>query len=617
MWLVSDKKCLARAFALLLASSLLSSPLAHAAPSVALGYSPKYPSGFTHFDYVNPRAPKGGTLILHGDGNFDSFNPYVLKGVTAEGLLGTVFEPLMVSSLDEPYSLYGHLASDIKIAADKKSVVFWIDPRARFSDGSAVTANDVKFTFDIIKKKGHPFYRFLWADIKSAQVLGKRSIRFSFKRVYPELPLITAQIPVFSKKWVGDTPFEKLSRTLPIGTGPYVIEKYRLGKEIIYKRNPEYWAARKNTRRGMFNFDKIVYKYYKDETVRLEALKAGEFHFLHENYSKLWAREHVGSKYDSGKIKKVLFSHSNNAGIQGFVFNTRKTLFKDWRVRKAIGMAYDFSWANRNLFYNQYIRSDSYFSNSELAATGLPKGAERRLLKRYQKKYPKYVAKRIFTDVWRPSQMDGAQSRRDHLKRAKALLEEAGWFVREGVLQNKKGQHMNFAVMLAGKGFERILDAYAHNLKKLGITIRYRTVDVSLYLRRARTFDFDMLVSSYPQSQLPGKELVNYWHSSTAEQEGSRNYAGIKNPVVDALIKDIVSTSSQSHRVVVARALDRILLHGEYMVPNWYIASFRAAYWDRFLHPKKSPLFYDPTRWAVSTWWNKESFRNDLNKRIQ
>ena len=605
-----DRKRLARAvFVLLIISSTLGGLLAHGAPSVALGYTPKYRPGFSHFDYVNPRAPRGGTLVLHGDGNFDSFNPYVLKGVTVEGLPGAVFEPLMVSSLDEPYSLYGHLAEDIHIARDKKSVIFRINADARFSDGSTVTAQDVKFTFDTIKKKGHPFYRFLWADIKRAQVLGRRSIKFSFARVYPELPLITAQIPVFSKKWVSNTPFEKLSRTLPIGTGPYVVEKYRLGKEVTYKRNPRYWAANKNTRRGMFNFDKIVYKYYKDETVRLEALKAGEFHFLHENYSKLWAREHGGPKYDSAQIKKKLFAHRNNAGMQGFVFNTRKSLFKDRRVRKAIGLAYDFSWANRNLFYNQYVRCDSYFSNSELASTGLPTGAERRLLKRYQNKHPEHVPQRIFTEVWRPSQIGNAQSRRDHLKRAKALLEQAGWHVRDGVLQNSKGQRMEFAVMLAGRGFERILDAYAHNLRKLGITIRYRTVDVSLYLRRARTFDFDMLVSSYPQSQLPGKELVNFWHSSTADQEGSRNYAGIKNPVVDALIKDIVNTSSRSHRVTAARALDRILLHGEYLVPNWYIASFRVAYWDRFRYPKKPPLFYDPTRWAVSTWWSQEPVR--------
>ncbi|MFV1998454.1 MAG: extracellular solute-binding protein [Acidiferrobacterales bacterium] len=586
--------------------------MARAAPSVALGYTPKYLPGFSNFEYVNPRAPRGGTLVLHGDGNFDSFNPYVLKGVTAIGLANTVFEPLMVSSLDEPYSLYGHLAEDIQIAKDKKSVIFRINPKARFSDGSLVTAQDVKFTFDTIKKKGHPFYRFLWADIKQAQVLGKRKIKFRFSRVYPELPLITAQIPVFSKKWVGDTPFEKLSRALPVATGPYVIEKYRLGKEVTLKRNPAYWAENENTRRGMFNFNKIVYKYYKDETVRLEALKAGEFQLLHENYSKLWAREHNGPKYDSEQIKKKLFTHRNNAGMQGFVFNTRKPIFQDRRVRKAIGLAYDFSWANRNLFYNQYIRSDSYFSNSELAATGLPKGAELRLLKRYQKKYPEHVPQRIFTKVWQPSQMSDAQSRREHLKRAKVLLEQAGWIIRDGVLKNKKGQQMQFRVMLAGRGFERILDAYAHNLRKLGIKIRYRTVDVSLYLRRARTFDFDMLVSSYPQGQLPGKELVNFWHSSTANQEGSRNYAGIKNPVVDALIEEIIDAPNRSVRVVAARALDRILLDGEYLVPNWYIASFRVAYWDRFEYPKTQPLFYDPVSWAVSTWWNKKPYRQDL-----
>ncbi len=581
-----------------------------AASYITLGYQPKYKPGFRHFEYANPDAPKGGELILHGDGNFDSFNSFALKGVKADGLGELIFESLMVQSLDEPYSLYAHIAEDVKLAPDKMSVTFRIDPRARFSDGTKVLPADVKFTFETIKEKGHPFYRFFWADISKAEVISRNEIKFTFAKTYPELPLIAAQIPVFSKKWVADKEFGKVSRELPIATGPYVIEKYRLGKDITYKRNPDYWAKNKNGVRGMYNFDRITYKYYKDETIRLEAFKAGEFHFLHENYSKLWAREHTGPKYDSGEIKKVNFEHKNNAGIQGFYFNTRRKLFKDIRVRKAIALAYDFTWANKNLFYNQYVRCDSYFSNSEIAARQLPTGLELSLLKKYKKQYPQHVPDQVFTEVWQPSRITDQKSLREHLRRAKKLLDEAGWKIKDGILQNKDGDKLEFEVLLAGKGFERIMGAFAHNLKrKLGIQINYRTVDVSLWVRRVRKFDFDMIVSGLSQSQLPGKELVNYWHSSVVDEEGSRNYAGIKNPVIDDLIEKIVYAPDRENRIAMARAIDRILLFGEYLVPNWYIAYHRVAYWDKFGIPKKIPLYYSATPWALSTWWIKDTTR--------
>lgn len=586
--------------------------VAIAAPSIALGYTPKYPADFKHFDYVNPNAPKGGELILNGNGNFDSFNNFALKGVKAEGLAELVFESLMIQSVDEPYSLYAHLAEDVKLAKDKMSIKFRLDPRAKFSDGTKVEPEDVKFTFDTIKEKGHPFYKFFWVDITKATVISQNEIKFTFSRTYPELPLIASQIPVFSRKWIGDKEFGKVSRELPIATGPYVIEKYRLGKDITYKRNPDYWANNKNTTRGMYNFDRVIYKYYKDETVRLEAFKAGEFHFLHENYSKLWAREHTGPKYDSGEIKKVKFQHKNNAGMQGFYFNTRKKLFKDIRVRKAISLAYDFAWANKNLFYNQYVRCDSYFSNSDIAARELPQGLELSLLKKYKKEYPQHVPDEVFTKIWQPSRITDQKSLREHLRKAKKLLDEAGWKVKEGVLQNEKGERLEFEVLLAGKGFERILGAFAHNLKrKLGIQINYRTVDVSLWVRQVRKFDFDMIVSGLSPSQLPGKELVNYWHSSVINEEGARNYAGVNNPVIDDLLEKIVDTNNRKSRVAMAKAIDRILLLGEYLVPNWYIAYHRVAYWDRFNIPEKIPLYYSPTPWALQTWWLKEDKGNN------
>ena len=575
---------------------------ASAAPSVALGYTPKYRPGFRHFDYVNPDAPKGGEIVLSGFGTFDSLNPFVLKGVSASGLGGLVFETLMVQSADEPYSLYAHIADDIRLAPDKLSVTFRISRKAKFSDGTPVTAYDVKTSFDLQKgKEGHPRFRFYWADIKRAVVLGPRRIRFDFNRVNPELHLIAAQVMVFSRKWVEGKQFSKLSKELPIGSGPYVVDNFQLGKSITYRRNPDYWARELNTRRGLFNFDRVTFKYYRDSTVQLEALKAGEFDFVLVNHSKQWARDYLGPQFDSGQIKKELLKHSNNAGMQGFVFNTRRPFFKDRRVRRALSLAFDFAWSNRNLFYNQYVRCDSYFSNSPLAASGLPSGLELALLNKHRSKLPG----EIFTKDWRPPVSKQPGQLRQNLREAKALLEEAGWSVKDGVLQNNKGQHFEFDFLLAQKGFERILAPWAHNLKKLGITVHYRTVDLSLYERRMRTFDFDMMVASFSQSQSPGNELFNLWHSRAAKQEGSNNIIGISDPVVDALINSVIYAPNRRHLVAATRALDRVLLYNEYLVPNWYIDVHRVAYWDKFEYPKQLPLYYEAESWALSNWWAK------------
>lgn len=575
---------------------------ATAAPSIGLGYTPKYPTHFKHFDYVNPSAPKGGKIILPGFGNFDSFNPYILKGVSADGLSDLVFETLMVQSKDEPYSLYGHIASDIHLAKNKLSVTFKLNPLAQFSDGSPILAKDVKISFDTIKsEKGHPSYRFYWADIKQATVINQRTIRFDFERLNPELHLIAAQIPVFSHKWIEGKSFDKLSRTKPIGSGPYTIEKYSLGRDITYSRNKNYWAKDLATRRGMFNFDKVIYKYYKDSTVMLEALKAGEFDYKLVNHSKQWARDYVGEKFDSKKIIKEELKHHNNAGMQGFVFNTRRELFKDKRVRRALTLAFDFNWSNSMLFYNQYTRCDSYFSNSELAAKGLPYGKELALLNRYRKNLPDEV----FNKVWAPPSTKNKGDLRKNLITAAALLKEAGWIVKNGVLHNKEGKRFEFDVLLAQKGFERILAPFSYNLRKLGIILHYRTVDVSLYIRRSRTFDFDLMVSSYPQSQSPGNELYNLWHSSSAQQEGSRNLIGINNKVIDKLIEHVVFAKNREDVIIAARALDRVMLHQDYLIPNWYIAEHRLAYWDKFVYPKKLPLYFSADNWVLSTWWRK------------
>jgi microcin C transport system substrate-binding protein len=579
-------------------------PAALAAPSMALGYTPKYPPGFHHFDYVNPLAPRGGDLVLSAFGSFESFNPYLLKGIPAAGLAELVFEPLMEQSLDEPYSLYAHLAEDIAIAPDRLSVTFRLNAKARFSNGAPVTADDVRFTFDTLKgQQAHPRYRFYWADIRRAVVLDARHVRFEFAKVNPELHLIVAQMPVFARAWVGDQPFDKLSTVPPIGSGPYVVESYDFGKRVTYTRNPHYWASEHNTRRGMFNFDRIVFKYYKDETARHEAFKAGEFEYLFENNSKKWARDFTGPQFDSGQLQRTELRHSNNAGMQGFVFNLRRPLFQDIRVRKAVGLAFDFEWSNRNLFYNQYTRCYSYFSNSELAASGLPGADELELLEPFRRQLPRAV----FTEVWKPPSALPPDSLRANLRHARDLLVGAGWKLKDGVLQNAKGEALDFEIMLVSvqKGFERIIAPFARNLAKLGIRLRYRTVDAALYQRRTDTFDFDMIVESFGQSQSPGNELVGLWHSSTADQEGANNVMGLKNPVVDALIQKVIYAPDRKRLIAATRALDRVLLHGEYVVPNWFIATHRIAYWNRFGMPAGTPLYYAADSWMLRTWWKK------------
>ncbi|MDH5517846.1 MAG: extracellular solute-binding protein [Gammaproteobacteria bacterium] len=573
-----------------------------AASSMAMGYSPKYQQNFKHFDYVNPAAKKGGQLTLTGFGTFDSFNPFVLKGISAGAVDLLMFESLTEKSLDEPFSVYGLLADDIQLAKNKLSVTYRINKKARFSDGTEITANDVKFSVDLLlSDKAHPQYRFYYADIKQIKVLDKYRIRFEFKKLNPELHLIIGDLPVFSKKWLGDTSFDKLTEVVPLTSGPYLVESYDLGKNIVYKRNPNYWAKDLPVRKGMYNYDKVVVKYYKDQTVALEAFKAGEFDFFSEFHSKRWARDHNGPKYDSGEIIKKTLKHKNNAGMQGFILNTRRQLFQDKRVRRAITLAMDFEWSNSHLFYNQYTRCESFFSNSELAATGLPEGAELKLLNQYREQLPAA----LFNSQWSAPSTQKPSSLRQNLRQAKQLLKQAGWTIQNGRLANQQGQPFRFEALLIQKGFERIIAPFARNLKRLGIEVSYRTVDASLYRRRVDGFEFDMVVSSFPASQSPGNELFNMFYSTAADKKGSRNLPGIKDPVVDALIEKIVSSENREDLITATRALDRVLLFGEYMVPNWYINIHRIAYRSELAMPETLPLYYDPENWMIKSGWLK------------
>ena len=573
---------------------------ANAVPAMGMGYQPKYSEDYTHFDYANPKAPKQGKLIMMGLGTFDSLNPYVLKGISAGGLSLLVFESLLEKSLDEPFSEYGLIADDFYLADDGLSVTFHINPQARFSNGDEIIASDIKYSFDtLMSKAAHPQFRVYYADVKLATVIDRLTVRFDFKKKNRELHMIVGEIPIFSKKWIGDLSFDKVSDERPIASGPYIVKKVDRGKNIQYVKNPDYWAKNLPVRKGMFNYEQITYKYYKDSTIALEAFKAGEFDFFFENYSKRWARSHNGSHYDSGEIIKTQLVHKNNAGMQGFAFNTRRAKFKDVRVRRALSLAYDFEWANDRLFYNQYVRADSYFSNSELAAQGLPEGKELALLEKYRDQLPAEV----FTHQWKPATTIAPDTLRKNLIQARDLLVEAGWTIQDGVLKNNKGKIFELDILLVQNGFDRIVAPYAHNLKKLGIKTNYRKVDSSLYKHRMDTFDFDMVVHSFPSSVSPGNEMMNMYHSSSAKIKGSNNIPGISNPVIDALVSGVIQSNDREEVVTASRALDRVLLVGEYLVPNWYIDVHRVAYWDKFGIPKTTPLYYDPITWLLKAWW--------------
>jgi len=572
--------------------------------AITWGTTPKYSAGFSHFDYVNPNAPVGGTLVLAATGSFDSLNPYLLKGIAAEGL-GLLFDTLMASSMDEHLTSYGLLAEDATLANDKLSITFRLNKKAIFSNGKPVKAEDVKFSFETLMSDiANPHYKVYWADIKDCQVLDEKTVRFNFKRENRELHVIIGQMPVFSKDWLEGEDFSKTTLKKPIASGRYLIESYDLGKNITFKRNPDYWGKDLNVNKGMYNFEHIKYKYYQDITVQLEALKAGDFDFMDISSSKQWATEMKGAKFESGELKKTMLKHQNNAGMQAFVFNLRKPFFQDIKVRKAVNLAYDFEWANDNLFYKQYKRCHSYFSNSDLAAPPLPTKEELVLLEPFRQQLPESV----FSKEWNPVNTNPPNSLRNNLLQAKQLLEESGWKVPEGqqFLKNKQGEELRFTILLVEKAFERIVAPFVKNLMKLGIQVEYRIVDPALYKQRVETFNYDMIVASFPQSQMPGNEQLGFWHSSSAKQNGSRNYIGLENPAIDNLVDKVIQASNHSDMKTAIHALDRVLLHGEYIVPNWFIDAHRVVYRNKFEQPEKLPLYY-PNGESVllATWWMK------------
>ncbi len=587
--------------------TVLATSSLYAAHGVGLSGKLKYPADFQHFDYASADAKKGGKLILHSIGSFDQMNPFTLKGAAPFGLDMFVFESLGESSLDEPSVQYGLIAKDIAIAADNLSVVFSINSEARFSDGKPVTVEDIAFTLATLKSdKAHPFYAFYYKDIVGSDVLDGQRIRFRFAKANRELEMIACQMPVLSKAFYSKYGFGEEVKNPdvlrpPVASGPYVIAGVNPGKSITYKRNPNYWAKEHPVRKGMYNFDEITIKYYKDPVVALEAFKAGEFDFMSVNIAKQWVRDMQGEKFTSGKIVKKLFPHANNAGMQGFLMNTRKKLFSDRRVREAMGLAFDFEWTNKSLFFNQYTRSNSFFSNSYLAATGLPTGLELTYLEKYRDQLPPEV----FTRPLQAPTTEGQKGLRKNLQRAKELLAESGWTIKNGILKNSAAEPFSFEILLSSATFERVMAPYVKNLEKLGMQVRYRTIDPALYEERLQKFDFGMIVHVYGQSQSPGNEQRNFWHSESAAKNGSNNYAGIQSPVVDGLVEKIIYAPSQDDLTAACKALDRVLWYGYYLVPNWYLDGHRLGYYKKFQQPQKLPLYYNYIQ-LLMTWWAKD-----------
>ncbi len=575
-----------------------------AAHGVSLDGTLKYPKDFTRFDYTSPQAQAGGHVNLYDLGSFDKMNPFTLKGAAPAGLTTYVFETLTVPSLDEPFAEYGLIAEDIDVAADQKSVTFTLDSRATFSDGRPIGVEDVQFSLDTLKsEQAHPFFQVYFRDIERAEILDAQRIRFHFARPNRELHMIAGQLPVLNKAFYSAHPFDAAGAdalVAPVGSGPYVVSKVSPGKMIGYTKNPNYWAKDHPTRRGMFNFDSISVKYYKDQVVSLEAFKAGEFDFLPVYLAKQWQRDMRGGRFDSGALVKKSIPHRNNAGMQGFVVNTRKPLFQDPRVRQVLGLALDFEWINSSLFFSQYTRNDSYFANSIYAARGLPGPEELALLAPWREQLPKEV----FTQPLAPPSTAAPGSLRQNLLQAKNLLEQAGWRVQDGVLKDAQGRAFRFEILLTGNSFERVIASYANNLSKLGIKVDYRSIDASLYADRVKNFDFDMVVHTFPQSQSPGNEQRDYWSSQAADQPGSRNLAGVRSPVVDALVDAIIYADSEKKLVTACKALDRVLWYGYYVVPNWYVANHRLAYAAWLRQPETVPLYFSPDQW-LNTWWRQ------------
>jgi len=576
--------------------------VAEAAPQHALTLydeKPKYAADFSHFDYANPDAPKGGTLRQAGFGSFDSLNPFINKGVAADDI-GLVYDTLTTNSLDEPFTVYGLLAEKIEKGPNNEWVRFYLRPEARFHDGEPVKAEDVVFTFETLISKGAPHYRGYYADVEKAVVEGPRRVRFDFKHAgNRELPLILGQLPVLPKHWWAERDFTSGSMEPPLGSGPYRIEQVEAGRSVRYTRAEDYWGKDLPVNRGFYNFDQVRFDYYRDNTVALQAFKAGHFDYWLETSAKNWATAYDTEAVKDGRIIKEEIANHNPQGMQGFIFNIRKPHLQDVRIREALALLFDFEWTNRQLFNGAYTRTRSYFDNSELASSGLPGEKELNILEPLRDQIPKEV----FDKPFKLPQTNADGMIREQQRRAYELLTDAGWKIENDRMVDANGKPVKLEFLLVQADFERVLLPYKRNLAGLGIDLEIRRVDVSQYINRLRSRDYDMIVSGFGQSSSPGNEQREYWHSASADNPGSRNFIGLKDPAIDALVENLIAADSREELITSTRALDRVLLWGHYVIPNWHIKTWRVAYWNHLAHPEITPR-YDI---GLMTWWNKPS----------
>lgn len=556
---------------------------------------PAYAEDFSHFAYVNPEAPKGGTLRLSGFGSFDSLNGFISRGASADQL-ALIYNTLTFHALDEPFTEYGLIAERIERAEDNTWVRFHLRPEARFHDGKAVTAADVVFTFNTLVEQGAPFYKAYYAGVKEVVADSDLSVTFHFHDgENRELPLVLGQLPVLPAHYWAERDFSKTTLEPPLGSGPYRISNVSGGRNITYERVTDYWAANLPVQKGFYNFDRVIVDYYRDTGVALEAFKAGQFDLNQEVSAKNWATGYDSPALREGAIIKEEIPNLNVQGMQGFVFNVRRPIFEDSRVREAISLLFDFEWSNSALFHNAYTRTDSFFDNSELGASGLPGLGELALLEPWREHLPAAA----FGEAYSPPKTDGSGIIREQMREAYRLLQEAGWEIVDDRLVNEAGEHLKFEFLIAQADFERVLLPYKRNLASLGIELTLRRVDVSQYINRLRSRDFDMVVTGFGQSNSPGNEQLDYWHSSSADNPGSRNLMGLQDPAVDALVEGLIRADSRESLINHTRALDRVLLAGHYVVPNFHTTVYRVAHWDKFAHPETSPR-YDL---GLYTWW--------------
>jgi len=555
----------------------------------------KYPADFKHFDYVNPDAPKGGrlsTMGVSGAKTFDSFNNFILKGDAAQGL-DYLFDTLMTRAEDERDAVYGLVASEAEVSLDGKSVTFRLRPAAKFADRSPLTAEDVVFSFDTLKAKGHPRFGLALRDVVKAEAVDAQTVRYTFQGdLTRDLPLIVAQLPILSKAYYTAHPFDQTSLEPPLGSGPYAIAEFKPGTYITLKRRPYYWAKDLAVNVGRFNFDELRYDYFRDRRIELENLFSGTIGMREEFTSLDWATAYNNvPAIKDGRIQRATLLDERPSGAQGFFINTRREQFKDPRVREALDLAFDFEWSNKNLFYNLYKRTQSYFENSPMKASGAPSPEELKLLEPFRDK----LAPEVFGEPYVPPVTDGAGRNRDTLKRAKELLTAAGYGGPEAGAKT-----LGLEILIFEDGFERIIGPYIANLKKIGVDATLRLVDASQYERRMKAFDFDLAVERYSLPLTPGVEVKSYWGSDAAKMDGSFNLAGIQDPVVDALVGYIIEAKSRDELVTACRALDRVLRAGHYWVPQWYKAAHNIAFWNRYSWPEVKAKYDEG---IIDTWW--------------